>query len=227
MRRVISQNLHKANQTDRVVEIGLDTDSTVATVYGKQEGAEVGYNPNKKGRPSYSIKAAFIANNGDCVNLRLDGGKSHSKEGFKEFFENTTSLLPSNYRVSFLRLDKGFFGEDTFWYLEEKGKRYVAAGKNTNPLRKIASSIPDNKWEEVEKGSLYLTEIEYAYSSWKKKRRMIIKKSILPNPDYEKDERDIFGNPVNSPFRIEYSFYVTNIPDKELDKLSCYRFYNN
>jgi len=204
MRRVISQNLHKANQTDRVVEIGLDTDSTVATVYGKQEGAEVGYNPNKKGRPSYSIKAAFIANNGDCVNLRLDGGKSHSKEGFKEFFENTTSLLPSNYRVSFLRLDKGFFGEDTF-----------------------ASSIPDNKWEEVEKGSLYLTEIEYAYSSWKKKRRMIIKKSILPNPDYEKDERDIFGNPVNSPFRIEYSFYVTNIPDKELDKLSCYRFYNN
>jgi len=87
MRKTISQNLCKANQTDKVVEIGLDIDSTVATVYGKQEGAEIGYNPTKKGRPSYSIKTAFIANNGDCVNLRLDGGKSHSKTGFKEFFE--------------------------------------------------------------------------------------------------------------------------------------------
>jgi len=87
MRKTIFQNLHKANQTDKIVEIGLDIDSTVAT-YGKQEGAEIGYNPTKKGRPSYSIKAAFIVNNGDCVNLRLDGGKSHSKTGFKEFFGN-------------------------------------------------------------------------------------------------------------------------------------------
>lgn len=147
-------------------------------MYGKQEGAEVGYNPTKRGRPGYSIKACFIANNGDCVNLRLDGGKSRSKTGFKEFFENTTSLLPPSYKVSFLRLDKSFFGEDTFWYLEEKGERYVAYAKNTKPLRKIAS---DGKWEETERNSLCLTEIEYTYGSWKKKRRMIIKKSILPN----------------------------------------------
>jgi len=94
MRKLISSNLGRTNQTDRTVEIGLDIDSTVATVYGKQEGAEVGYNPTKKGRPSYSIKAAFIANNTDCVNLRLDGGKSHSKTNFKEFFEKITALLP-------------------------------------------------------------------------------------------------------------------------------------
>ncbi len=35
---VISQNLDKANQTDKTVEIGFDIDSTAATVYGKQEG---------------------------------------------------------------------------------------------------------------------------------------------------------------------------------------------
>ena len=227
MRKVMSQNLRKANQTDKVVEIGLDIDSTVATVYGKQEGAEVGYNPTKRGRPSYSIKTAFIANNGDCVNLRLDGGKSHSKTGFKEFFEDNLRILPSNYNVAFVRLDKGFFGENTFEYLEEKGKRYVAAAKNTNPLRKIALSIPDNEWEEVEKGTLYLTEIEYAYGTWKKKRRIIIKKSLSPNPNYDDKEKDIFGNPVELPFIVELSFYVTNISEKDVDKLSCYRFYNN
>ena len=227
MRKVLSGNLHKANQTDKKVEIGLDIDSTVATVYGKQEGAEVGYNPTKRGRPSYSIKAAFIANNGDCVNLRLDGGKSHSKTGFKEFFENTLSLLPPNYDVVFLRLDKGYFGENTFKYLEEKGKRYIAAAKNTAPLRKTASSLTDNQWEEIEKNSLYLTEIQYAYDTWGKERRMIIKKSISPNPDCDEKDKNIFGKPVEPPFIVEYSFYVTNIPKIEIDKLSCWRLYNN
>ena len=227
MRTVISKNLAKANQTEETVEIGLDIDSTVATVYGKQEGAEVGYNPKKRGRPSYSIKTAFIANNGDCVNLRLDGGKSHSKKGFKEFFEKAVSLLPSNYKVVFVRLDKGYFGENTFEYLEKEGIRYVAASKNTRPLRKRVASLSDNEWQELEKDSLYLTEIEYAYHTWKKRRRMIIKKSLSPNPNYDEKERDIFGNPLEPPFTVEYSFYVTNIPQIELDKLPCYRFYNN
>ncbi len=164
MRKTISENLAKANQTDKTVEIGLDIDSTVATVYGKQEGAEVGYNPTKRGRPSYSIKTVFIANNGDCVNLRLDGGKSHSKKGFKEFFQRTLSLLPLNYKVVFVRLDKGYFGENTFEYLEEEGIRYVTASKNTGPLRKKAASLSDKEWEEIEKDSLYFTEIEYSYS---------------------------------------------------------------
>jgi len=227
MRQVISENLAKANQTDKTVEIGLDIDSTVATVYGKQEGAEVGYNPTKRGRPSYSIKTAFIANNGDCVNLRLDGGKSHSKKGFKEFFQNALSLLPSNYKVVFVRLDKGYFGENTFEYLEKEGIRYVAASKNTAPLRKRVASLSDNEWQELEKDSLYLTEIEYAYDTWKKRRRMIIKKSLSPNPNYDEKKRDIFGNPLEPPLTVEYSFYVTNIPQVELDKLPCYRFYNN
>jgi len=63
IRGVISANLTKADQIDKVVEIGLDIDSTVAAVYGKQEGAQVGYNPTKRGRPSYSIKGCFLDNN--------------------------------------------------------------------------------------------------------------------------------------------------------------------
>lgn len=165
MRRLISSNLGKANQTDKTVEIGLDIDSTVTTVYGKQEGAEVGYNPTKKGRPSYSVKTAFTANNEDCANLRLDGGKSHSKTNFEEFFKKTIFLLPKNYKVVFVRLDKGYFGENTFEYLEERGIKYIAAAKNTAPLREEASSLSEEKWEKIIEGSLYLTEIQYAYKT--------------------------------------------------------------
>jgi len=56
---------------------------------------------------------------------------------------------------------------------------------------------------------------------------MIIKKSLSSNPNYEKQDKDIFGSPVEPPFIVEYRFYVTNISKSELDKLSCYRFYNN
>ncbi|MGH9825659.1 MAG: transposase, partial [Blastocatellia bacterium] len=39
----------------------LDTDSTVKPLYGKQEGAVVGYNPHKPGRPSHVLHTYFLA----------------------------------------------------------------------------------------------------------------------------------------------------------------------
>ena len=40
----------------------LDLDATVTCLYGKQEGAVVGYNPKKPGRPSHSYHSAWMAN---------------------------------------------------------------------------------------------------------------------------------------------------------------------
>lgn len=42
-------------------DIWIDVDSEVDGVYGNQEGAEVGYNPHKKGQKSYHPLMAFIA----------------------------------------------------------------------------------------------------------------------------------------------------------------------
>jgi hypothetical protein len=40
----------------------LDVDVTVKPLYGHQEGAEVGYNPHKPGRPSHTYHTYFIGN---------------------------------------------------------------------------------------------------------------------------------------------------------------------
>jgi hypothetical protein len=40
----------------------LDMDVTVKPLYGKQEGAVVGYNPHKPGRPSYTYHTYLMAN---------------------------------------------------------------------------------------------------------------------------------------------------------------------
>lgn len=42
-------------------EVWLDFNDTVVTLFGHQEGAEVGYNPRYRGRPSHKIKVAFVA----------------------------------------------------------------------------------------------------------------------------------------------------------------------
>jgi len=46
----------------------LDVDVTVKPLYGHQEGAEVGYNPHKPGRPSHTYHTYFIGN----LRLALD-----------------------------------------------------------------------------------------------------------------------------------------------------------
>ena len=40
----------------------LDADTTVKTLYGRQDGSEVGYNPHKPGRPSHTYHTDMIAN---------------------------------------------------------------------------------------------------------------------------------------------------------------------
>jgi hypothetical protein len=40
----------------------LDIDVTVKPLYGRQEGAVVGYNPQKPGRPSHVNHSYFLAN---------------------------------------------------------------------------------------------------------------------------------------------------------------------
>lgn len=44
----------------------FDLDSTVLTVYGRQRGAEVGFNPHKRGRPSYLPLLCVEGRTHDC-----------------------------------------------------------------------------------------------------------------------------------------------------------------
>lgn len=38
----------------------LDIDTTIKPIYGRQEGAQVGYNPHKPGRPSHTYHTYWI-----------------------------------------------------------------------------------------------------------------------------------------------------------------------
>ena len=101
----------------------LDVDSTVKPIYGKQEGAEAGYNPNKRGRPSHCYHSYLIANLrlvlGVDVTPGTESNSPHSYDGketklrrFQEFFYGARSWGSKERRV-IARIEVGPIGRDT------------------------------------------------------------------------------------------------------------------
>ena len=60
-------------------------------LYGHQEGAEVGYNPHKPGRPSHSLHTYVMANLRLVLDVEVRGGKQHGRGTYK---------LPSGYEYT-------------------------------------------------------------------------------------------------------------------------------
>jgi hypothetical protein len=54
----------------------LDLDVTVKPIYGRQEGAEVGYNPHKPGRPSHTYHTLFVRHLRLVLDVEVRPGRS-------------------------------------------------------------------------------------------------------------------------------------------------------
>jgi len=55
----------------------LDVDTTVKPLYGHQEGAVVGYNPKKPGRPSHTYHSYMLANLRLVLEVEVPGLSCH------------------------------------------------------------------------------------------------------------------------------------------------------
>ncbi|MEI8284843.1 MAG: hypothetical protein WCG52_07605 [bacterium] len=92
----------------------LDIDTTVKTVFGRQEGAEVGYNPHKPGRPSHSYHTYWIARLRLCLDVEVRPGNqnsaSHGMPGLWELIDS----LPHSLRPHAIRGDCNY-GSQGVW----------------------------------------------------------------------------------------------------------------
>lgn len=94
--------------------ITLDLDSSVFERYGAQEGADVGYNPKKPGRPSHHPIFAMLSDIKFLTHFWLRLGKTVSISGAKEFLEETLARLPEYIKIKVIRADSGFFSGKFF-----------------------------------------------------------------------------------------------------------------
>lgn len=113
----------------------LVLDSTVVQRYGlKQAGAEKGYNPEKRGRPSHHPLLAFLAETGDSLGVLWRPGSAHTAAGAIAWIERLVERLrAAGVQQITLRLDKGFFSKEMVAALEGLGVQYVL-------------KVPDHTW---------------------------------------------------------------------------------
>lgn len=55
-----------------------DLDVTVKPIYGHQEGAQIGYNPHKPGRPSHAYHTLFMRSLRLALDVEVHPGKEHA-----------------------------------------------------------------------------------------------------------------------------------------------------
>ncbi len=91
----------------------LDADITVKPLYGHQEGAKVGYNPQKPGRPSHTYHTYMIANLRIVLDVEVQAGnQSHSNNSLPGLLA-LLKRLPADSKPEFVRGDIGY-GTDNF-----------------------------------------------------------------------------------------------------------------
>ena len=70
----LQTHLYKCYQPLLEIPWVLDVDTTIKVLYGKQEGAVVGYNPKKPGRPSHTYHTFSIANLRLILDVEVQAG---------------------------------------------------------------------------------------------------------------------------------------------------------
>jgi hypothetical protein len=108
----------------------------VVTVFGKQSGAAVGYNPTKHGRPSYSYHSFFIGG----LRLPLDveakpGNQSHGVHGAEALWHLLYHRLPSEGQPWCIRGDMSYANSrPTAWQFDQRESHNL---RNRNYLGRI------------------------------------------------------------------------------------------
>jgi hypothetical protein len=163
----------------KVSTLTLDVDSSVWTRYGKQQGAAVGYNSKKKGRPSHHPLIGFIPELKMVANFWLRPGNTSSSNNVLEFLEETFRMLRGK-TVGLFRADSGFYSKAVMDWLEEKHTDYVISVKMYPYLKQSIREIKN--WLVLDKG-IWISEIQYQSPLWDKPRRIVvIRQSIDERP---------------------------------------------
>jgi Transposase DDE domain group 1 len=108
----------------------LDLDATVKTVYGHQDGAQVGYNPHKPRRPSYALHTYWVGNLRLVLDVQMCTGKQsgsgHAKAHLAHLLEQLGGKGPA-----LIRGDCGYGNQDIIEVCEAANRPYLLRLRKT------------------------------------------------------------------------------------------------
>lgn len=191
----------------------FDLDSTVLTLYGHQEKARIGYNPRKRGRPSYHPLVCFEGQTKDFWHGELRPGDVHTASGTVWLLRACFAKLPQTVRQIRVRADPGFYNYKVVRAIEARRGKFVIVARLTQPLKRMIPGLP---YTEVRPG-LAVAEGQYQPHGWPHPYRFVVVRKTLPEEESPQTTLFTVG-------RYSYHAFVTNF---RLRPLAVYRFYND
>ncbi len=167
--------LHLRAQWEGPKEITFDIDSAVVTAFGDQEEAKKRYNSRYKGRLSFELMACFISGTKDLLYIDFCHPDHTPRHEFKEFFQTCESLLPGNYMLRGVRIDKGFFSEENIALLEGKHLEFAAKVPLYTNLRAYLERLPETEWQAFG-DDMSITRKRLLLNTWKHDRYIDVRR---------------------------------------------------
>lgn len=179
-------------------------DSVVLTVWGKQQGARLGYNPKARGRRSYHPILCFESHGQEFWHGSLRPGDAGSNTGARFFVQRCLEKVPSHIARSRIRFlaDAGFFSGFLIHDLDQAGCAYTIVCRSYEAYHQMAEKAG---FQNLKLG-WGVAEFRHRPQTWKTEHRFIAIRRPLPVDPEETTQLTLFKDT-----RYSYSVVVTNL----------------
>ncbi len=152
----------------------LDIDTTIKPIYGHQEGATLGYNPQKPGRPSHAFHTYFIATLRLVLDVEVSPGDKHaSAHGFEGLWRLWEGFTPAQ-RPECIRGDAPYGQETLMGECERRGQKYLFRQRKTKGIKTLINALDaGGRWADAGAG-WQSREGRLRLQGWSAERRIIV-----------------------------------------------------
>ena len=167
----------------------LDLDSTVKTLYGKQEEARVGYNPIKPGRPSHVYHAMVFTAAKLVVNVDVQAGNQTASLYSQDALWGWLGARDRKYWPVLVRGDCGHGNEAMMAGCEKRKQAYLFKLKQTPGVKRLVETLNKKAgtWKPAGQGWEGMEE-QLQLQGWSRRRRVVVLRRPVAEPDQDRSQ---------------------------------------
>ncbi len=211
----------------------LHVDGTIKTLYGRQQGAVVGYNPHKPGRPSHVYHTYFVANLRLVLDVEVQAGNQTSayfaQPGLWQFIDG----LPRQAWPEFIRGDCDWGNERVIHEAEKRGMPYLFKLRKSVLVKAVLEeALYRSDWTACGQGWQAVEE-SLRLKGWRRSRRVVVLRREIKGEIAGVSEKGkrigceqlewAFVDTLESARKYEYAVLVTSMEDELVTVAQHYR----
>jgi Transposase DDE domain group 1 len=152
----------------------LGVDTTIKPLYGHQEGAVLGYNPKKPGRPSHCYHTYSMASTRLVLDVDVCPGDQHASKHSAPSLWALLDRLPRDLWPALLRGDSGFGNEGIMREAEARELPFLFKLRLTARVKRMIEKLSGaREWVDAGQG-FEAKESAVRLTGWSRTRRVIV-----------------------------------------------------